>query len=117
MKLLPSPDSITASNWEESTSTGIEKSEGAIRLSISLASAFGTVSVHCILFSIRLAITGFFFSLSALLWMSFHMTNLLKENNPSKDSSMTSQRFMLRMQVRIVAKIRFTSTPLSSVGS
>ena len=45
------------------------------------------------------------------------MTNLLNENSPNIDSSTTSQPFILRMQVRIVANIFFTSTPLSSFGN
>ena len=60
---------------------------------------------------------AFSFNFSALLWMSFHMTNLLNENSPSIDSSTTSQPFMSRMQTRMAAKIFFTSAPLLSFGN
>ena len=104
IKLFPSPDSITASSCEESTSMGMEKSSGAQVLSISRASTSGTLSCHWMRFSIRLAMMAFSFNFSALLWMSFHMTNLLNENSPSIDSSTTSQPFMSRMQTRMAAK-------------
>ena len=37
---------------------------------------------------------------SAFEWISFHMTNLLKENSPNIDSSMTSHFFCSMMALR-----------------
>ena len=67
MKLFPSPDSMTASSCEESTSTGMAKLIGSRFLSISLASISGAVSCHRMRFSIRLAIMAFSFILPALV--------------------------------------------------
>ena len=93
IKLLPRPDSTMASICDESTSRGMAKSIGALSLSMFLASTAWS-AIDCLsCLSMSEATTTFSFSLSALEWMSFHMTNLLNENRPSIDSSMTSHFF------------------------
>ena len=117
MKLFPCPDSMTDSICDESTSNGMAKLAGSTSLSICRASTSLSSSFHWTRPSIRLLITGFSFSLSAFVWISFHITNLLNEKMPNMASSKTSHPFISRTLFLTIARICFTSTPLSSFGN
>ncbi len=116
MNVRPLPDSTMASICEESTSRGMAKASGGVFLSISRASVASVGGSCWSLFSISDATMRFFRISSALVWMSFHITNLLNEKMPSIDSSMTFQRFCCSIARRKYVKIFLTSTPLSSFG-
>ena len=117
MKLLPLPDSTMASICEESTSRGMQKSIGAFCLSMFLASTPSVPGSCASWLPVSEATMAFSFSLSALEWMSFHITNLLNEKSPSIDSSSTSHLFCPVIALRRQVRMSFTSTPLSSFGS
>ena len=117
MKLLPLPLSMTASSCDESTSTGMANSDGCTTRSAFLASTVSSSPLSCTLPSINERTTSFSFRCSALLCISFHITNLLNENSPNSDSSITSQRDISLIDCRTAESIIFTSTPCSSLGS
>ena len=116
MKLLACPLSMTASSCDESTLMGVATSAGRelrSKARVSTASVVGgKVSRRCI----RLSMMGLCCSFSAFVWMSFHITNLLKENSPRTLSSRTSHRPCCAMDLRMASKMSGTSTPLSSLG-
>ena len=118
-KLLPLPESTIASNCEESTSTGMAKSAGEVVSSSLRASISSSPScVKCMIWLLANAcITGCLARMLAWWWMSFHMTNLLNENNPRTASSSTSHRGRVMIADRMDASTCNTSTPLLSVGS
>ena len=117
MKLRPSPDSTTASICDESTSTGIANALGSTFRSISRASApLSSFPSPTQCFCNRLSMMGERRIFSALLWMSFHITNLLNENSPNIDSSTMSHLGWSTKWLRTMANTFFTSMPCSSSG-
>ncbi len=117
MKLLPLIAASMASSWDESAPIGSIISPGATAASrsspvwTSLLTPLSTTPVK------RLFTRGLLFITSALPWMSFHITNLLKEKFPSIAVSSRSQPLYSIMHRLMMLNTSQRSTPLLSFGS
>ena len=116
IKLLSPVAALIASNWVESALIGNAISVGLYLLSKSISLEISKQS-HSSFPEIRLLTILFSSSLAALLWMSFHIMNLLKENIPRNAWFSTSHLGCDIIPRRIMLNIFTTSTPLSSRGN
>ena len=116
-KLFPATAAEMASICDESALIGKAKSPTENVLSISICSASPPEQSIDNFPSIKLFTIPFCFNTSALLWISFHIRNLLNEKFPMTTISSTSHRDWLIIALRRIRKTLGTSTPLLSNGN